>query len=94
MVLDGAQSVCASHGAEQMTNDNACKSYLAGQNVCADGFVQTAPCRSGLICRFCGAYSKDTQKPNCMKETLPDHLCTDDGAPIFYKRSNREEQSK
>ena len=61
-----------------------CRSYKAGQLVCADGFLQKPICRGVFGCHWCGRVS-DRETPNCLKDELPDHWLKADGSPAFYR---------
>lgn len=59
-----------------------CKSHLPKEKVCADGFVQKPYCSGRYGCPMCG--TSDTKLlPHCLTDSIPAHLSTDDGKPLF-----------
>ena len=59
-----------------------CSAYCRAKSVCANGFLQTAPCWSDTRCS-CGAPSKLI--PHCLRDELPAHWVTETGMPMFYQ---------
>lgn len=67
-----------------MPNHPPCKSQQPGSLTCADGFVQSAYCSGIFGCPMCGGYD-DKNAPACLRDSLPDHLATEAGGPLFYR---------
>lgn len=65
-----------------------CKSYVAREVICADGFPVSAACL-GSRCHSCGTWAADRQVPYCQREDMGPHLLDDAGLPLLahYKRA-------